>query len=385
MKTDKEERKEEMKAGQEKIDANQARMEEITTKIEVRLKEEMRSTVSAIEDKMEVIVHSIRSERDGQIQRRIENAMERQEIPKEEAAVHTMRAWQEETVASLECKKQGSKELESEGKRREVPTEEAAVKSSGITKTRHRGRHIAAGRRRESKELTQRDWGSREKLAAACRKVSRRAAVAWCKRNFSRNIRTLGNCGSLKKLTVAGRKMIRQARVARCERGAVRRNWITAKVEQGTRTTGTRQESEIGVKDLGCRRPLYLRRKRITADGIREWKSEQPRLKNERTPSEICRETIEPEVVKRATEMSTGLLKMRNWTLWRCRPFPKRKKNPTGSVASRRAGTVRAPATIERVREGKCDREKEKLEKWTIAILLDLLARYLGAARDVQP
>jgi predicted phage-related endonuclease len=44
-----------------KFDANQARMEE-------SLKEEMRLTVSAIEGKMEAIVHSIRSERDGKIQ-----------------------------------------------------------------------------------------------------------------------------------------------------------------------------------------------------------------------------------------------------------------------------------------------------------------------------
>jgi hypothetical protein len=109
--------------------------------MEESLKGEMRLTVSAMEDKMEAIVHSIRSEQDGKIQRRSENVMERQGIPKEEAAVHTMRAWQEETLASLECKEQGLKELESEVERREVPTEEAAVKSSGITKKRHRGRH----------------------------------------------------------------------------------------------------------------------------------------------------------------------------------------------------------------------------------------------------
>jgi polyhydroxyalkanoate synthesis regulator phasin len=60
--------------------ANQARMEE-------SLKEAMRLTVSAIEEWMEAIVHSTRSERDEKIQRRIENVTERQEIPKEGAAV----------------------------------------------------------------------------------------------------------------------------------------------------------------------------------------------------------------------------------------------------------------------------------------------------------
>jgi hypothetical protein len=127
--------------------------------------------------------------------------------------------------------------------------------------------------------------------------------------------------------SVAGRKMICRARVARFKRGIVRRNWIRAKVEQGTQIAGMCQKGEMGVKDLGCRRPLYLRRKRITTDGIREWKLEQPRLKSKRTTSGTYRKTIKLEVVKRVTEMSTGLLKMQNWTLWRGRPPPKQKKN----------------------------------------------------------
>jgi hypothetical protein len=56
-------------------------------------------TVSAIGGKMEAIVHSIR---DGKIQDRSENVMERQEIPKEGAA-----------VASWKCKKHGPKDMES--------------------------------------------------------------------------------------------------------------------------------------------------------------------------------------------------------------------------------------------------------------------------------
>jgi hypothetical protein len=43
--------------------------------------------------------------------------------------------------------------------------------------------------------------------------------------------------------------------------------------------------------------------------------------KSERTTSEIYRKTIGLDIVKRASEMSTGLLKMRNWTLWRGRPL----------------------------------------------------------------
>jgi hypothetical protein len=129
----------------------------------------------------------------------------------------------------------------------------------------------------------------------------------------------------LRKLTVAGRKIIRRARVARCKRGVFRKDWIRAKVERETRRAGTRHEGKMGRKDIGCRRSLYRRRKRTTTDGIREWKSEQPRLKSERTTSEIYRKTIGLEVVKRATEMTTGLLKMRSWTLKRGKPPPKRK------------------------------------------------------------
>jgi hypothetical protein len=90
------------------MEANQARVEE-------SLKEAMRVAVSAFEEKMEAIVHSIRSERDEKTQDRSENVTERQEIPKEGAA-----------VASLECEEQGPKELESRAERQLVPTEDVA-------------------------------------------------------------------------------------------------------------------------------------------------------------------------------------------------------------------------------------------------------------------
>jgi hypothetical protein len=151
--------REEMKAKQAKIEADmKADKEEGKANVKTHMQEimaEMKADreahvqeivvkIDAIADKMEAAVQSIRSERDGKIQRRIVNVMEWQEIPKEGAV-----------VASLESKEPGSKELESEVERRDVPTEEAAVKSSGRTKKRPRGRHIAAGRSRKSKELTQ--------------------------------------------------------------------------------------------------------------------------------------------------------------------------------------------------------------------------------------
>jgi hypothetical protein len=82
------------------------------------------------------------------------------------------------TEVCLHSKELNPEDMESEVEHREVPMEEAAVKSLGTMKERKRGRHLAAGRHRESKEMTQGDCGSQRKLAATCRKVSRYAEVA---------------------------------------------------------------------------------------------------------------------------------------------------------------------------------------------------------------
>jgi hypothetical protein len=107
--------------------------------------------------------------------------------------------------------------------------EDAAVKSSGTMKKRQWGQQLAAERHGEPKELTRGNCGSRRKLAAACRKVSRRARVAWRKRNIDRD------------------------------------KWTRAKAEQGVRRirtlrerVRTRREGRKGVKDGGGR-PRYLK------------------------------------------------------------------------------------------------------------------------------
>jgi hypothetical protein len=76
-----------------------------------------------------------------------------------------------------------------------VPREDAVMIPVRGRKRRNRGRKEAAGRRGEPKELNRGDRGSRKKLAAACRKASRRATVAWRKRNVFRKSWTHGNCG----------------------------------------------------------------------------------------------------------------------------------------------------------------------------------------------
>jgi hypothetical protein len=79
--------------------------------------------------------------------------------------------------------KANPKEMESEAEHLEVPKERAAVKPVGGLRMRHRGRNQAAWRRGEPKEPTRGICGSRRKLTAACRKVSRRAVVARRKEN----------------------------------------------------------------------------------------------------------------------------------------------------------------------------------------------------------
>jgi hypothetical protein len=133
--------------------------------------------------------------------------------------------------------------MPSEVEYREIPTEEAAVKSSGTMKRWHRGRHLAAGRRRERKELTRGDCGSRTKLASACRMMSRRAAMARCKRDIFRKIRIQANCEPRKELAAGGMKMIRCAKVAQLNGlGFQGRSHEGSSVEQGLRKNQTRNK-----------------------------------------------------------------------------------------------------------------------------------------------
>jgi hypothetical protein len=69
-------------------------------------------------------------------------------------------------------------------------------------------------------------------LAAACRKVSRRATVAWRKKNILRKSWTQRNCGLPKEVTAAGIKVTRRAVVARSKSNFVRKYSTRNIVEQ---------------------------------------------------------------------------------------------------------------------------------------------------------
>jgi hypothetical protein len=77
-------------------------------------------------------------------------------------------------------------------------------------------------------------------------------------------------------MTAAGRRMTHCAGVAWLRRGVVRKDCTRAKVERATqrvrplrKNLRTHHEGKRGTKDLGSKLPLYVRKKRATAIGIR--------------------------------------------------------------------------------------------------------------------
>jgi flagellar biosynthesis chaperone FliJ len=137
----------------------------------------------------------------------------------------------------------------------EVPVEDAIVKPVKGRRKRYRGKKQAAERCEESEELTRGICGSRRKLAAACRKVSRRAAVARSRRDAFKNERTQDGCqrrlaaarrGTSHRAEVvrkmifrqADKKMSRRATVARRMRDIFRQNTTRRATVAGNTSAG---------------------------------------------------------------------------------------------------------------------------------------------------
>jgi hypothetical protein len=166
------------------------------------------------------------------------------------------------------------------------------------------------------------------KLAAACRKVYRRATAAWRKRIIFRKFSTQRNCGPRKDVTAAGIKITLCAGHRR-----MRQNEDNIEQETPKRTEKNRRwkysECNNGIRD---RVPKQRQRgsnqmKYPTTNGIEGWSQGKRasqgiggiRIKN---IYEISSEKIMEHVVG----TSSRLPNMKNWTLWRGRPPPKRKK-----------------------------------------------------------
>jgi hypothetical protein len=143
--------------------------------------------------------------------------------------------------------------------------------------------------------------------------------VAWRKRNILRKSWTQRNCGLRKEVTAAGIKVTRRAGVARRKEIVMWRNRIRRRQPKNERSKGTRSR---GVEKL-----LHLRKKRKTAKSIGgRNRRQQPRLETTRNSNEVFGKSIGLWFGKRAAGSPVAVRKLENWTLWRGRPFSKRKK-----------------------------------------------------------
>jgi hypothetical protein len=161
-----------------------------------------------------------------------------------------------------------------------VPNEDVVVMPVGEPRKRRRGGKLTAGRRGEPKELIRGNGGSWKKLAAACRKVQRHAAVVWRKRKLFQRTGTQEICGRTKELAIAGIRTTHCAQLVRrkgsCHEGT--------SVEQGRRKTQTKNKFERGT--WKSRTPR--RRKRAKKQGIiRTRKRNQKELRPEKTGNVI--------------------------------------------------------------------------------------------------
>jgi hypothetical protein len=152
----------------------------------------------------------------------------------------------------MECEEPASVEMKPEVAKQEAPREDAAVMPVRRLRKQRRGRKQAAGRCEEPKKLNRGICGSREKLAAACRKVSRRAAVAWRKINVFRKILTHGSCGLRKEVTAARMKITRRAghRSKRQNKADDEREIRKERTEQNGRWRGPEWNNDIRNRGL---------------------------------------------------------------------------------------------------------------------------------------
>jgi hypothetical protein len=254
-------------------------------------------------------------------------------------------ACQEKTEARLKEDEPASEDMTPEVARdQDVPREDAAVMPvRGLRKQ-------AAGRCEEPEKLNQGICGSREKLAAARRKVSHCATVAWCRRNVLRQILTHGSCGLRKEVTAAGMRITRCAGHRRTGRiwNDVEQETQNRRTEQNQRWRGPEWNNDLRNRGL----QLQLRSsKRIMNPTVNNIKQRNPRqrallgsggsrkkdirvcdISREKTMvttkngKEVFERTTRLGIAKRSAGSLVGLRTIKKWTQWRGRPPPKRKK-----------------------------------------------------------
>jgi hypothetical protein len=159
-------------------------------------------------------------------------------------------ACHEETEAYTEEIQPDPTMMQSVLEHQEVPKEEAIVMPVEGLRKRSRDQNLAAGCRQKLKGRIQASCESQKRLTVAGRKVTRRARVAWQRENVVRKDQTRNQAerGTPKRRreTVKRTRMQQWHKGPRPETAAARQKWCEG-------------------------RPLYLRKKRTTTDGIRGW------------------------------------------------------------------------------------------------------------------
>jgi hypothetical protein len=137
--------------------------------------------------------------------------------------------------------------MQSTEEHQEIPKGEATVMPVGEPRKRRRIRNLAAEHRQKRKERTRENRGSRRKSAAACRKVSRHAKVAWRKRNIARKDCTWAS-------------VVQE----------IQRGWTFGR--------GCQQEPECSncIRSRGVEEQVHRSKGKKTAKSIRGWRRHQP-------------------------------------------------------------------------------------------------------------
>jgi hypothetical protein len=265
-----------------------------------------------------------------------EIVVEQHDILNEEVAVHSLRTCRSETAASQEDTetKPDSGKMQSVQELQEIPKEDATLMPVGGLRKRRRDQNLVAGRRQKPKRRIQASCESRRRLTVAGKKMTRHATVAWCERNAFRRIGTQGICGPRSKLTAAGIRTTRHARVAWRRENYVRKDWTMDKVEREARRAQmlrrrlrSCQENDKRISDQCGGQPPYLRKEKTTMNGIGGWSAGQrSHLGCEGTLNKKLYEIFRGRIAKQIVGTTSGLRKIRKWTLWRGRPPPKWKK-----------------------------------------------------------
>jgi hypothetical protein len=105
--------------------------------------------------------------------------------------------------------------------------------------------------------------------------------------------------------------------------------WKSPEYNSGINDRRLRQQPRrrMRIRDIYGGPTLYLRKERATTNGIEGWSARQrSHLEIEGRLNKNLYEIFRGSIAGQVVGSPSGLRRIRNWTLWRERPPPKRKK-----------------------------------------------------------